>query len=273
MRIGFRYRRAGWIDRILIPKRASIARMLAGPLFPARRAPRPGLAEALRRPPGAPLRLLAELDLRPPAEDDLPPALAPIERALRFAHAGAAMLSLPTDAVFFGGSFAQLAACRDALDQALGEARPALLCRDFVLHPIQLDRARDAGADAVLLIARIVDRDTLSTLYHEALTRGLAPLIEVATPEELTEAIALGAPLIGVSARDLNTQRLHPERAQTLLETINRSAVAVRLDGLETPESVREAAGGRADAATLADPLARPAPDPALLAAMIHAAG
>jgi indole-3-glycerol phosphate synthase len=272
MRIGLRYRRAGMIDRILIPKRASIARMLAGPLFPARRAPRPGVAEALRRPPGAPLRLVAELDLRPPGEDEIPPTLSPIERALGFARAGAAMISLPTDAPFAGGSFAQLAACRDALDAALGEARPALLCRDFVLHPIQLDRARDAGADAVLLIARIVEGPTLSTLYHEARARGLAPVIEVATPDELAAALALHAPLVAVSARDLNTSRVHPTRASALLEGLDRRVIALLLTGLDTPEAVREAAAGRADAALITDVLARPAADRALLGALAEAA-
>ncbi len=272
MRIGLRYRRAGRIDRILIPKRASVARMLAGPPYLPRHAPRPGVAEALHRPPGASLRLIAELDLRPPGEDELPPALPPIERALRYAREGVAMLSLHTDAPFFGGSFATLAACRDALDEALGEARPALLCRDFVIHPIQLDRVLDAGADAVLLIARIVDRDTLSTLYHGALARGLAPLVEVCTPDELATAVTLGAPSIAVSARDLNTDRLHPDRAQSLIALIDPRAVTVLLTGLDTPEAVREAAAGRVDAAVISDVLARPAANPALLDALTAAA-
>src|SRR5262245_21572824 len=181
MRIGLRHRRAGMIDRILLPKRAEIARMLAAPPFPPRRCPRAGVVEALRRGEGEPLRLIAEVKLRSPSAGPLSTALSPAERALCYAQSGARMISVLTDAPFFGGSFDHLAACRDALDEALGPARPPLLCKEFILHPIQLDRALDAGADAALLIARIVTPDALATLAQEARARGLEPLVEVAT--------------------------------------------------------------------------------------------
>jgi indole-3-glycerol phosphate synthase len=270
MRIGLRYRRAGRIDRILIPKRASIARMLASPLFPARRAPRAAALQALSRPPSGALRVLAELDLSPLPEGEPRCPLAPSERALAYAREGARMISVITDATF-GGSFAALAACRDALDDALGDARPALLCHDFILHPVQLDRAVDAGADAVLLIARIVERDTLSTLWNEARARGLDPLVEVATEEELAATRSLGARAVAVSARDLNTGRLHPARALALIEACDPGKITVSLTGADTPAALHEADEAPLHAALIPDLIAQAKGDLAPLRALLRA--
>ena len=273
MRLGFRYRRAGNLDRILIPKRAEVARMLAGPQFPPARRPRPGLPEALVRAPGAPLRLIAEIKLRSPSAGALSRVLTPAERALRYAAAGATMISVLTDAPFFGGSFADLAACRVALDAALGPARPFLLCKEFVLHPVQLDRALDAGADAVLLIVRILEKGELPGLVREAEARGLVPLVEVTTEAELVQARAAGARMIGVNARDLNTLKMDAARAATVLGQIEAGTVAVHLSGLSKPDDVGRVAATRADAALIGEALMRQDDPSELLGAMVSAAG
>jgi indole-3-glycerol phosphate synthase len=275
MRIGIRHRRAGTLDRIVIPKRAEVARMLAGPPIPPRRRPREGLLAALARGPGAPLRLIAEVKLRSPSAGDLSRVLSPAERALRYAGAGATMISVLTDAPFFGGSFADLAACRealDALDGGLGAARPFLLCKEFVLHPIQLDRALDAGADAVLLIVRILEHGELPGLVRDAEARGLVPLVEVATEEELARAEAAGARFVGVNARDLNTLKMDAERAAGVLARIAPGTVAVHLSGLGKPEDVTRIAASRADAALIGEALMRQDDPTELLTAMVRAA-
>lgn len=275
MRIGFRHRRRGMIDRILIPKRAEIARMLAGlPMPPRRRPPRggPGVAAALARAAGEPLRLIAEVKLRSPSAGDLSRALSPAERALRYARSGAAMISVLTDAPFFGGSYADLAACRAALDAELGDARPFLLCKEFILHPIQLDRALDAGADAALLIARIVTPEALAKLAAEARARGLEPLVEVVTPDELGAARAAGARLVGVNARDLNTLQMDAARAAAVLAEIDPGTVAIHLSGLASPDDVAGVAATRADAALIGEALMRRDDPSELLAAMARAA-
>ena len=134
------------------------------------------------------------------------------------------MISVLCDEVFFGGGFAQLAACRDRLDTELGPARPRLLCKEFVLDPVQLDRAVDAGADAVLLIARIVEPADLAALAGAARARGLVPLVEVATMDELDAATVAGAELVGVNARDLNTLRIDVEQAAHLIAAVTPAA-------------------------------------------------
>jgi indole-3-glycerol phosphate synthase len=275
MRIGFRHRRAGNLDRILIPKRAEVARMLAVPRFPTRRRPRPGLPAALARGRGEPLRLITEIKLRSPSAGDLSRALSPEARALRYAACGATMISVLTDAPFFGGSFAHLAACRDALDASVTPARPArpfLLCKEFVLDPVQLDRALDAGADAVLLIVRILERGELPGLVREAEARGLVPLVEVTTEEELARAMDAGARMVGVNARDLNTLKMDAERAASVLARIPAGTVAVHLSGLGKAENIARLAASRADAALVGEALMRLDDPTELLAAMVRAA-
>jgi indole-3-glycerol phosphate synthase len=241
MRIGVRHRRRGMIDRILIPKRAQVARMLAGPAIPPRQwAPHGvGFEGAINRPEGAPPRVLAavirgptpivDADSPPPPPSPDPTALA-IDRARRGAHA----ILVATDGPFLGGTFAELAAIRAALDDTLGSARPLLVAMDFVINAIQLDRALDAGADAVLLIARIVEPGALLTLVDAARTRGLTPLVEIASDEDFATAKAAGARVVGVSARDLNTGRSDPERGAALLDQIDRSIVAIDLGGVRS---------------------------------------
>jgi len=273
MRIGVRHRRRGMLDRILIPKRAEVARMLAGPPLPARRRPGDGVLAALERPAGAALRLIAEIKFRSPSAGALSRALGAPERALAYARAGASMISVLTDAIFFGGSFDDLAACRDALDAALGPRRPRLLCKEFVVHPVQLDRAVDAGADAALLIARIVSAAELSTLARAARSRGLEPLVEVATEDELAAALTADARLVGVNARDLNTLRLDLERAARVLAAIGDRAIAVHLSGLGTPEDVERVAASSAGAALVGEALMRQDDPEPLLRAMVASAG
>ena len=241
MRIGFRHRRRGMIDRILIPKRAQIARMLAGPALPPRIWPAHaiGLERMIERRDGDPPRRIAAV-IRGPAPivdaDSPPPLPAPDPTALAIDHAqrGARAILVATDAPFLGGAFAELAAIRVALDEMYGAARPVLVAMDFVIHAIQLDRAVDAGADAVLLIARILAPEALITLASAAQSRGLTPLVEIANEEDFAAAEATSARSLGVSARDLNTGKSDAERGRALIETIDRRFVALDLGGVSS---------------------------------------
>ncbi|MFS8069294.1 MAG: hypothetical protein ACMG6S_23275, partial [Byssovorax sp.] len=129
-------------------------------------------------------------------------------------------------------AFAERAAIRTALDEAFGPARPLLVAMDFVIHAIQIDRALDAGADAVLLIARLVEPEALALLVAAARDRGLEPIVEIASEEDLAAAKAAGARVLGVSARDLNTGRSDAEQGAELLERIDRDLVAIDLGGV-----------------------------------------
>jgi indole-3-glycerol phosphate synthase len=103
--------------------------------------------------------------------------------------------------------------------------------------------------------------------------RGLVPLVEVTTEDELGRAEDAGARMVGVNARDLNTLRMDMERAAAVLARIDAGKVAVHLSGLRGPEDVAKVAASRADAALVGEALMREDDPAALLAAMVRAAG
>jgi indole-3-glycerol phosphate synthase len=141
-----------------------------------------------------------------------------------------------------------------------------------VIDERQLVEAAACGADAVLLIARILERGSLAELHARAIALGLEPLVEVVTDEELEWALAAGAELIGVNARDLDTLVMDADRATRVLEAIPAGCIPVYLSGLKGPDDVRRIAGTRAHAALIGETLMREEDPHAALAAMIAAA-
>ena len=228
--------------------------------------------ETLRRLPGQPLRLVAEIKPRSPSAGQLSTALSIEDRAQAYAEAGAAMISVLVDKPFFGGSYEHLSRCRQSLDARYGTARPRLLGKEFILDPVQLAWAAAAGADAVLLIARIVTTDELRRLVDEALARGLEPLVEVTTEAELQNAQSTKTRMIGVNARDLDTLEINAERAAEVLTRIESSRVRMFLSGLVLPDDVGRIARGSADAALVGEALMRQDDPTALLSEMVRRA-
>lgn len=260
------------LAEILASKRAEI---VLGKTLPLRTSYDPqGLVfQTLRRLPGQALRLIAEIKPCSPSAGMLSSAMTVAERALAYADTGAAMISVLVDGPFFGGSYENLVTCRQTLDAMYGAARPRLLCKEFVLDAVQIDWAANAGADAVLLITRIVTEEKLCELVAVAKSRGLEPLVEVTTDIELRAGEMAGAEIIGVNARDLETLEMDPERAAKVLAHIDSGRVRVHLSGLVLPDDVARIANGPADAALVGEALMREADPRALLGEMMERAG
>jgi indole-3-glycerol phosphate synthase len=252
---------------ILATKRVEVAALRTRPRTPSSRAPM-NVVEALRRGPGAPLRLIAEVKLRSPSAGSLSRALSPAMRAGVYAGAGAAMVSVLCDEQFFGGSWDDLAACRAHLD-GTGLAVP-LLAKEYVIDERQIEEARDRGADAVLLIARILSRARLIDLTHAARAQGIEPLVEVVDEDELEAAGEARARVIGVNARDLDTLHMDAARAARVLAAIPPDVVGIRLSGLRSGADVALLARGRIDAALVGEALMREDDPRALLTAMVR---
>jgi indole-3-glycerol phosphate synthase len=220
------------------------------------------VVSVLRRPERAPLRLIAEVKLRSPSAGPLSRALSPADRAVAYAEAGAAMVSVLCDTEFFDGSWDHLRLARQALEgaarlQGPSGARLPLLAKEFVIDRRQVGRARDAGADALLLIARIVSRSRLADLARACRDEGLEPFVEVVDEIEVDAALEAGARVVGVNARDLDTLRMDPDRTARVLRAIPPAIVAVHLSGLRVPDDVSAAARGRPDAALIGEALMR----------------
>ena len=271
---------------ILASKRREIDVLRARPRAPSSRRPRDVVTALRRRPAGPaplvkprlptavfnrPLRLVAEVKLRSPSAGPLSRALAPEARALAYARSGASMVSVLCDGPFFDGSWEHLAAARARLD-ADGSAVP-LLAKEFILDPRQIAQARDYGADAVLLIARIVDEAELGRLVRTARDEALEPMVEVVDEAELAAALAAGARIVGVNARDLDSLAMDAARTARVLAAIPPDVVAVHLSGLRVPLDVAAVAQGRSDAALVGEALMRQDDPRGLLEAMVEAAG
>jgi indole-3-glycerol phosphate synthase len=211
------------------------------------------------------LSLITEIKYRSPSAGKLSTALGVAERAAAYERAGAAMLSVLCDAHFFDGDY-------EHLQQARAAVALPLLCKEFVIDEAQLDAARAFGADAVLLIVRCLTPLRTQQLIEAARQRELVPFVEVATEDELACALAGGAQLVGVNARDLDSLHMDAERAARVLAAIPEHVVRVHLSGLSKPEDVQRIRQSGADAALVGEALMRKDDPTPLLSALAAAA-
>ncbi|WP_394841586.1 indole-3-glycerol phosphate synthase TrpC [Pendulispora brunnea] len=241
------------LDKIVSSKRAEIAALKAPSATASGR--HIDVAGLLKRRSGEPLRILTEFKRKSPSAGELSRTLSLAERVTAYAKAGASLVSVLCDGPFFGGSYDDVAEARAVLDRA---GRPVpILAKEFILDEVQLQIARSKGADAALLIVRILQPGEVVSLAKAAREYGLEPLVEVANEEELAIALRTDARLIGVNARDLDTLRMDPERAAKIVASIPDDRVAVHLSGLKTEDDVRALSKGRAEAALVGEILMR----------------
>ncbi len=200
------------------------------------------------------LSAIAEVKRRSPSAGDLRPDADPTALASAFAGAGAAAISVLVDERF-AGSVDDLRAARAATDAPL-------LAKGFFGSEDELDELRDAGADAVLLLLRDLDDRRARALLAHAEALGLDTLVEAHDAAELERAEALGAPTIGVNARDLDTFRVDRKAALDLVSRAPRDRVVVAESGVLARAHVAEAELAGADAILVGSALMR-APDPA----------
>ena len=246
----------GVLDEIVANKREELQRLRGdtpqAQLESACRGLAPALPfEAALRPSGpARVRLIAEVKKASPSKGTLNAALDPTGQARIYAQAGAAVVSVLTDEKYFRGALDDLVAVRAAVDVPL-------LRKDFILDEYQLWESRWAGADAVLLIVAALDDARLRDLHHAAKGIGLATLVEVHTADELERAVALGAPVIGVNNRNLQTLETSLETSLALLPRVPRAHTAVSESGIFTRDDVDRVVGAGARAVLVGEALVR----------------
>lgn len=198
----------------------------------------------------ADVAVIAEVKKCSPSAGAISPHCEASKQALHYQDGGAACISVLTEPRFFGGSFTDLSDVADAVDIPV-------LCKDFVVDPLQLFAARGHGADAVLLMVNVLGPAIVEYL-DVATTLGLQALVEVASEDELDIALNAHAPLIGVNSRDLRTLEVNPERIAPIVE-IARSAgaVVVHASGVRRRADVERAADAGADAVLVGEVLMR----------------
>ena len=203
-------------------------------------------ADALRRPG---LTAIAEVKRRSPSAGDLRPDADPAALAGAYEHAGAAAVSILVDERF-GGTWDDLRAAR-------ASAALPLLAKGFFSTDADLRTAREAGADAVLLLLRDLDDATARRLLAAATQLGLETLVEAHDATELARAVALDAPVIGINARDLSTFEIDRAEQLRLVTQAPRDRVVVAESGIESRAQGAAAELAGADAILVGSTLMR----------------
>jgi indole-3-glycerol phosphate synthase len=230
---------SGILDRIAAVKRQEVAaRKASRDLATVRVAAEANrsardFASALQRRVGAgEAAVIAEIKKASPSKGVLREDFRPAEIAASYEAHGAAALSVLTDESFFQGSADYLAQARAA------SALPALR-KDFVIDLWQVYESRAIGADAILLIAALLDDAALREFEAAALTLGMAVLVEVHDEAELERGLRLATPLIGINNRNLRTFEVTLETTLALLPRIPPGRLVVTESGIAAPVDVR----------------------------------
>ncbi|HEY1367511.1 MAG TPA: bifunctional indole-3-glycerol phosphate synthase/phosphoribosylanthranilate isomerase [Gaiellaceae bacterium] len=208
-------------------------------------------ADALGRPG---LQAVAEIKRRSPSAGDLRPDAEPARIAADYAAAGAAAISVLVDERF-GGTIDDLRAARAATDAPL-------LGKGFFSTEAHLRELKEAGADAALLILRDLDDAQAQEFLRLADALDLDTLVEAHDEDELDRAIVLGAPVIGINARDLSTFAIDRRRQLELVGQAPRDRIVIAESGVHTRAQGAAAELAGADAILVGTALMR-APDPA----------
>jgi indole-3-glycerol phosphate synthase len=196
--------------------------------------------------------VIAEVKRRSPSKGEIRPGFEPVGCARDYERGGAACLSVLTDESYFGGHLDYLGAIRSAVSLPL-------LRKDFTIDGYQIDEARVAGADAILLIVSVLSTAQLADLANRARDLDLDALVEVHDEAELDRALECGATLVGVNNRDLTTFEVDLETTVRLAERIPAGAdvLLVAESGIHTPEHVQHLARAGAQAFLVGESLMR----------------
>jgi len=209
-------------------------------------APPPRDAYSLLRKPG--VGVIAEVKRASPSKGQLADIPDPAELASEYAAGGARCISVLTESRWFGGSLADFDAVRAAVDVPL-------LRKDFVVSSYQVHEARAHRADLVLLIVAALEQNALVGLLERVESLGMAALVEVHTEDEADRALAAGARLIGVNARNLRTLEVDRSVFERIAPGLPNMVVKIAESGVRGPHDLIRYASAGADAVLVGEGL------------------
>ncbi|MFP4572945.1 MAG: indole-3-glycerol phosphate synthase TrpC [Desulfobacterales bacterium] len=186
---------------------------------------RRSLYKALKNPKQ--VHIIAEIKRASPSKGDIKSDLNPFALAASYERGGAAAISVLTDSAFFKGSIHDLTSAKKA-------TTIPVLRKDFIFSEYQLYEAAAAGADAVLLIVRILSQEQLSELYSICKELSLDALVEVHTESDLQIARDIGARLIGINNRNLASFETDINTATKMAASLAPGQIAVAASGISS---------------------------------------
>ncbi len=179
------------------------------------------------------LSIIAEIKVSSPSAGRLIRDRDPLSIAREYERAGGDALSVVTEERFFSGNLALLRKIKENVSIPV-------LRKDFLIFPEEIDESWREGADAVLLIATMLEKERLRELLERAKDRGISALVEVHDERELEKALEAGAEIIGVNNRNLKTLRVELGVSLRLIKLIPPHCIRVSESGISTPEEVRK---------------------------------
>ena len=175
--------------------------------------------------------LICEFKRRSPSSGIINTDLSPDESVIRYTNFGAAGISVLTDKKYFDGSLKDLA-------RAKYSTHIPILRKDFIIDDYQLTEAWKAGADAVLLIADILDLATLTNFYHKAKDIGLEVLVEVHSVKHAFKLNSFKPEMVGVNCRDLNTMTTNLNWFEKMRSLLPSNTICVAESGISTKADI-----------------------------------
>jgi indole-3-glycerol phosphate synthase len=204
------------------------------------------------------LSVIAEFKRRSPSAGDIAASAEISDQVGAYERGGAAALSILTEEGSFGGSLDDLRAAREACELPI-------LRKDFIVDPYQLYEAAVYGADAVLLIVRVLDDRELRSIYEEARGLDLDCLVEVHDAAELERALTLDADVIGINNRDLDEGTVDVQTTYELMPDVPAGKTVVAESGISARDELEELDRVGVDAVLIGEALMR-SEDPEALA-------
>jgi indole-3-glycerol phosphate synthase len=192
--------------------------------------------------------VIAEVKRSSPSKGQLAEIPDPAELAAEYAAGGARCVSVLTEGRWFGGSLDDFAAVRAAVSIPL-------LRKDFVVSSYQVHEARAFGADLVLLIVAALEQNVLTGLLERVESLGMTALVEVHTEEEADRALAAGARVVGVNARDLRTLEVDRSVFERIAPGLPNHVLKVAESGVRGPHDLIRYAAAGADAVLVGEGL------------------
>lgn len=188
--------------------------------------------EPLCRPGASGVNIIAEIKRASPSRGDICPDLDASSTAMRYEKGGAAAVSVLTDPTYFKGNLEDLTAARSACSLPV-------LRKEFIISSYQVYEAAAAGADAILLIARILSPKKLNRLYALCRELGMDALVEIHTPADARTVAVCGARLVGINNRNLSNFKTDIAIAMDLVACLAPGQVPVAASGISGPADIQ----------------------------------
>ncbi len=220
-------------------------------------------ASALKNTAGSLPKVIAEVKKASPSKGVIRPDFDPVAIAKGYKKSGASAVSVLTDEKFFQGKLSFLTDCRRSIELPL-------LRKDFIIDKIQIEEARAAGADAILLIAALLDTGALRSFGNAARELDMAALVEVHDESELESALESGANIIGINNRNLQTFEVSINTTFRLAPMIPQNLTIVSESGIGTKDDLKRLRDAGIDAVLIGESLMRAEDPGAALKALLE---